>query len=377
MTERLAALLHEEAEHLDVPVPPLHETLAAGHRVRRRRTLTRVIAVAATVGVVGTVGFGALSGSDQSRSPKDGQVVDAAPLDDVGAVFSVGDTVYLDSGADRLRLPEVAQTFYYTSAGLLVRTNKTGNSDGGAPFHFELIGADRTATPLALTLGEVVPATDPSQPYIAYADLRDGAVDVVVHDVATDREAARVPVPGLGDWGGWEAPPVALDGDTVYVGDMEQTLAVDWRSGAVATAAWLGSGPPFVAGGRAMRTDDEALHVVDLSTGGDLLTFPRDATNPLWAMLSPDGDQALVTSWKPRSTEPELEVFDLDAGTHVRVRGPGWSYGWTPDGDLYGVDATGVHECDSATGECTTTPLPAGLNLGEAFVHVGGRTYES
>ena len=35
------------------------------------------------------------------------------------------------------------QTLYYTSAGLLVRTNKDGASDGGAPFHFALVASRR------------------------------------------------------------------------------------------------------------------------------------------------------------------------------------------------------------------------------------------
>ena len=45
---------------------------------------------------------------------------------DLGVVFAVDDTVYLDGGAAEVKMPEVAQTLYYTSAGLLVRTNKTG-----------------------------------------------------------------------------------------------------------------------------------------------------------------------------------------------------------------------------------------------------------
>ncbi len=137
---------------------------------------------------------------------------------------------------------EIAQAMYYTSAGLLVRTNETGASDGGAPFHFELVHADGTTSRLDLTLGEVVPSTDADQPYVAYTQVAGGQVQVVVHDVSSDEEVARVAAPDVGKWGGWEAPPVALDGDLVYVGSDTETRVVNWRTGEVLTRESLTAG---------------------------------------------------------------------------------------------------------------------------------------
>ena len=51
MTERLSTLLRDEAEHLVVPAPPADRVLAQGHGLRRRRRLTRGVAVVATVAV--------------------------------------------------------------------------------------------------------------------------------------------------------------------------------------------------------------------------------------------------------------------------------------------------------------------------------------
>ena len=68
-----------------------------------------------------------------------------------------------------------------------------------------------------------MPSTDPGQPYLAYADAGAARSQVVVLDVSTDAEVARVDVPGVPDWGGWEAPPVALDGEDVFVSSQTGT----------------------------------------------------------------------------------------------------------------------------------------------------------
>jgi hypothetical protein len=225
VTDRLSALLHEEADLLDVPTPAPRETIRAGRRIRRRRTVTRTVAVVAAVACIGTGAAVLVDGSrgaddpaaDTATSPE-GQTLPAA----VDAVFATGDPVYLQGGSVAARMDEVAQTLYCTSAGLLVRTNRDGASDGGAPFHFAQVTSDGTVDRLSLTLGEVVPSTDPRQPYLAYADAASGEVQVVVVDVTTGAEAARVDVPGMSDWGGWEAPPVALDGEDVLVGARSQ-----------------------------------------------------------------------------------------------------------------------------------------------------------
>ena len=96
--------------------------------------------------MVAVLGVGAafVGGAAPDRSDPDTIATDpqGEPVD-LGVVFAVDDTVYLDGGAAEVKMPEVAQTLYYTSAGLLVRTNKTGDSDGGAPFHFQLVARRR------------------------------------------------------------------------------------------------------------------------------------------------------------------------------------------------------------------------------------------
>jgi hypothetical protein len=372
MTERLAALLHEEAEHLDVPLPPVRETLAAGHRVRRRRTLTRMGAVVATVGVIAG-GTAFLAGGDPSQPA---EVADPAPTGtaDVGAVFAVGDTLYLHGGTTSATLPEVVQAMYPTSAGVVVRTNRDGSSDGGAPFHFSLVDGDGDVHDLGLTLGEVVPATDPGEPYLAFAAAQKGSAQVVVVDVTTGDEVARVDVPDEFSWGGWEAPPVALAGDVVYVGMDKEALAVDWRTGESSPSAVVpGGGIPVVSGGHVVvqHGENKPVSVLDATTGATLLDVQAGAYP--YVTLSPDGRFAKVVD---QEDEQGFVVYTLETGSSVPIDGAPWHYGWTSEGELFSVDLDGVQVCIPTSGACRTSPLPAGVSLGDGL-RVMGLQYES
>ena len=379
MTERLSALLHREADQLHVPAPPAAQTLAAAHRARRRRTTTRLAATAGTVALVGAVAVGAaVLGDGGHRAPhRNGAVADppATHAADVGAVFAVGDTVYLRGGSVSATMQETVQAMYLTSAGVLVRTNKDGASDGGAPFHFSLVAPDGATTDLGLTLGEVVPATDPSEPYLAYASMRDETVQAVVVDVTTGDEVARVDVPGSFSWGGWEAPPVALAGSTVYIGNDDAVDMVDWRTGATSQSEVIpGSTIPDVSGGHVVVAGGgSTVSVLDAATGEDLLQVP--AGRLTYVTLSPDGRYAKVVD---QAEESGFDIYSIADGTHVGVDGEAWNHGWTSDGDQFGVSATGVEVCSVATGDCTTNPLPDGLRVDDnTFVRVLGQTYES
>ena len=365
MTDRLSALLHEEAERLHVPMPTAHETITAGRRIRRRRRLTQTGVAVAAVAVLG-VGAAFVGGNAPDRSDPDPTATDpqGGPAD-LGVVFAVDDTVYLDGGAAQVTMPEVAQTLYYTSAGLLVRTNKTGASDGGAPFHFQLVGADGTAQPLDLTLGEVVPSTDPTQPYLAYSEADGDAVRVVVVDVTTGEQVARVAVTGLTDWGGWAAPPVALDGDTVYVSDSRHALAVDWRTGEVEPAEHVSPGPPTVVGGRTIATSDTAPR---WSTSTRATCCSRAGG---WLRLSPDGRYAVAGEGASG-----VPVQDLEDGGSAVVGSGSVTYGWTTDDQLVGIVDGELAVLLTGGGRCTTSPLPDGVSA-DAFVRLPGFTYES
>lgn len=372
MTERLSALLHQEADSLDVPTPLVGDVLTAGRRVRRRRRLTQGVAVVA-VGVV--VGGTALLVGGESDSP-DALVADPAPTGtaDVGAVFSVGDTLYLHGGTTSATLPEVVQAMYPTSAGVVVRTNKDGSSDGGAPFHFALVDNGGAVHDIGLTLGEVVPATDPGEPYLAYAAAQGASTQVVVVDVTSGDEVARVDVPDEFSWAGWEAPPVALAGDVVYVGMDKEALTVNWRTGeSSASDVVPGGSIPVVSGGHVVVQHGESkpVSVVDATTGATLLDVRAGAYG--YVTLSPDGRFAKVVD---QEKEQGFELYTVETGASVPIHGAPWDYGWTSDGELFSVSSQGVDVCSPTTGECSGSPLPAGVSV-DGDLRVMGLMYES
>ncbi|HEY3530589.1 MAG TPA: hypothetical protein VGK78_15695 [Nocardioides sp.] len=372
MTDRLASLMHGEAETLDIPAPPAAEILGAGRRMQHRRTLVRgaagvaVLAVAATTVGVLTLGGG---GNATDTGPAAGSTPDLA--------YGVGDTVYVGQHATPVRMPEVAQTLYYTSAGVLVRTNKDGSSDGGAPFHFELVGTDGTTSEMGVTLRDVVPSTDPAQPYLAWATMTDGRIRVVVHDVSTDRDVARVDVPGTFSWGGWEAPPVALSGDEVYVGTDDATTVVDWRTGKATTTATIPSSTlPEVEGGRTVviRGGEQSAataDVVDVATGEDVMDIP--ITSETQVQLSPDGRFAMTSGYAPTGTS-RVMVYDLATSQAVQLPGPA-AYGWTTDGSLYQVHGSTLTFCEPTTAACRDLTVPRVST--DALVRYAGFAFES
>jgi hypothetical protein len=233
--------------------------------------------------------------------------------------YAVGPTVHLGHGATTAQMPEFAQSLYYTSAGLLVRTNKDGSSDGGAPFHFELVKAHGKTEKLGVTLGEVVPSTDPKQPYLAWAKMKGGHIRVVVRNVRTDRNVAVVAVPGTFDWGGWIAPPVALVGSRVYVGTNDQTEVVNWRTGRARTSATVpGSQFPDVHGKHALVEGAHATRVVDVASGEVLLKVSQ-RRGFFFVQLSPDGRFATASGGMGAGGSGLFKVYDLRRGSSVRL----------------------------------------------------------
>jgi hypothetical protein len=378
MTERLMTLLHREADLLDVPPAPTTEILGAGRRLRRRRTRTAWAASAAAALVVAGGGGGVAPDGHPPRT-----LTPATPTPTGPFAWAVDDTVYLGSAATPVQMPEVAQTLYYTSAGILVRTNKDGSSDGGAPFHFELVAPDGTATKLGVTLGDVVPSTDPTEPFLAWATTTDGKIQVVVHDVTTDRDVATVDVPGTFTWGGWTAPPVSLAGDRVFVSLDDSTAVVDWRTGTTTTSSVLpGSVFPDISGGRTVllhgrNSDQASAEIADAATGADLLDIPISKFDQV--TLSPDGRFAMVASEGPMDPQSQsqsaTQVYDVDAGTDVSVAVSAFDVGWTPQDDLFGVHGDQLKVCSATTGDCHATTVPKAE--GQGLVRYTGRVYES
>jgi len=349
MTDELTRLLHDEADALDVP-PPAGATVLARGRQRRRRTrlVTGAVAVVVVLVVAAAAGGVArLGGPDDDRSRVADTSGDAAAL---GPVFSVGREVYLDGGERSATIDDVTvKSLYYTSAGVLVRHGLNGNSDGGGPQRFSLVEPDGTVRRLGLETEETYHATDPDQPYVAYAQRVDGTVHVYVRDVVRDEQVADVAVPDVRS----SFLPVSLDGDVVYLGDGEGVRLVDWRTGEIAESAVL-QGNPDVAGGRALTGDGSGLEVVDVDTGATLSALDLRGTQ--YAVLSPDG--RFVAAVDQFSSEPSpLEVYDVDSGASRSLDLDG-SWGWTVDGDLFALSDRGVlSSCSAATGRCEDRQL--------------------
>ncbi|MFZ2016327.1 MAG: hypothetical protein WAV00_21110 [Nocardioides sp.] len=373
MTDRLAALLHAEAEALEVPAAPASEIVSAGHHRDRQRVFRAgAVAVAASALVVG--GVAVVAGRDQAARESPSSPLGHHPRTPQIA-YAVGTTVYLGHRRATASLPEFGQALYLTSSGLVVRTNATGIPDGRSPYHFVLVGASGRTRGLHGPSGDVAPSADPREPYLAWATMNHGKITVVVHDVATDRDVAHLGVPGTFTWGGWDAPPVALSGADVYVGTDHQTHVVNWRTGVSAVAPGVpGSSYPTVAGGRAVVTHSRTADIVDAASGRRLLRLPirrDDSVN-----LSPDGRFATVDTGYGDRVSPYEKVYSVADGSSISLPGTAWGYGWTyPGDDLFRVEGTTMTTCAAATGHCHTTVAPPGL--GGSFVHYAGRLYEA
>lgn len=373
MTERLAALLHDEAADVLAPAPPTGAILRTGQRLRRRRRTAQVVGGGAlALALVGGAAW-ALAPGD---SPGDGRAVDPATSAyvDRGA-FATGTTVHLATG-ETVDVGEPVKVLYFTSAGLLVRSGETPWTDDPGPSRYSILTPAGELRALELDLGDRVPATDPDQPVVAYAEMSpDGAVEVVVRDVWRDEEVSRTPVAGSFTWGGWEAPPVELDGDLVYVGLDERPAVVDWRAERVVeTPALLtGSSVPTIAGGLTVQNGRGTVDVVDLATGEVVFSTP-DEGYP-YITLSPDGRYAKVVQQDARE-EDGFQLVDLETGSAQKVLGAAWEFGWTPAGNLVAVDLEGgeVLTCPATGGECRTDPV-TGPTRGE--LKLAGNAYES
>ena len=201
MTDRLSALLHEEADRLDVPMPAARETiLAAGRRHPPRRRLD----AGGRRGRRG--GRGRRRSRPRSAAPRRGDagrrdhVADrpqaGAPAD-LGPVFAVGDTVYLDGGATAVQLDEVAQThLLHLRRPAACAPTRPATPTAARRSTSRWSRPDGTVEQLDLTLGEVVPSTDPTSPTWptptpTAARSRSSSIDVTTDERGGPRRRAR------------------------------------------------------------------------------------------------------------------------------------------------------------------------------------------
>ena len=212
MTERLSVLLREEAEALDVPPAATGAILARGRGLRRRRRWTRAAAAIAAVAVVasGTAGVHRLRAEDE--------IDPAHAADDFASqgAFAVGHELYL--GDLSIHWDDSIKALYYTAAGVVVRSGDSEDTNDGIST-YTLVTPTGERSLVHAASSDRIPGFEPDGDNFAYADQSDGHLDVVVHDVVTDRELARITVLDHPVESGWDAPPVSIDGDLVWVRD--------------------------------------------------------------------------------------------------------------------------------------------------------------
>jgi hypothetical protein len=358
--------------------PPGYDDLVAVARKRRRRFLVGA-AIGAAVVVLGVgVAGAALSGGQralgpaQDPSPNQTQTP-STPTDPSAAVFSVGNTVYLDGARTRVNIDDRAvRSLHYTSAGVLVRSGNNGEWDGGGPQRFSLIGPDGAVDRLNVTLRNRLYATEPSQPYLAYLEQTDDGYELVVRDLGDDVEVARTVLPpGRIDDRRWLG--ISLEGSDVFVTTSSSMFVVDWRAGSVTDLE-----PPepigyfLITAGRSITADGDTMGVVDVRTGDVLLSIPRSNATGGELSLSPDGRFVVSGVW---GGDHVRQVYDIDTGEHVTIpehnstrpttcQSCGLTqYGWTGEGALIDLTNDILRVCDSATGTCTSRPH--GITLSE------------
>ena len=381
MTDRLATLMHEETDTLPVPPAPAAEILTHGHRLVRRRRYgiaagsVGAVAAAALVAAALLPAGGGGNGAERVIDPATAAYLSHGAWAE-GSTIHVGDATTTVDGK--------VKSLYYTSAGVVVRSGNVAWTDSSGPSEYGVVDPDGHVRSLDLDLGDRVPGTDPTEPYLAYADGSGSTWHVHVVDVRTGEEVGDVVVAGAFTWGGWEAPPVGLSGDTVYVGLDKAAPAVNWRTGQVTpTSPLLRSRMPEVAGGRTVAGDlhwnadstiSGSINVTDVATGKVLL----ERTMSVWGYyrLSPDGRYAMLALEEDPSgaaLPSGFDVYDVDTGASTHFSGNTWDYGWTPEGNLlrFGKDTLSV--CDASTGSCHDSPISRGA--GE--LRIAGNSYES
>lgn len=361
MPERLSALLHDTAVGVDVPPPAVDQVLRDGHARRRRR---RVIGAAGAISVVAAVAAVAVMATQLiSAHPR---AVDPAAISDFqqwGAV-AVGRDLYL--GDTKLEWDDDITALYYTSQGVVVRSRGD----------YSLVRADGVVSAISVDIPDRVPGFEPDSTRFAYADALGGnRWELVVHDAATDKELARVEVDGPA-YGGWEAPPAAIDGDRAWIHLRDHWVEVDWRTGSVRDVPGtsdtyeVANGSYAVQSRRHASGRTDAWEVRSWADGGLLGT--ADLRRGWYAFFSPDGRfLRAFDNEGPGDADPI--VYDVASGASRQVDDDGEDFGWTPEGDLLVVAKDELRVCTPVTDVCRSRPFVR--DIGD--LRIGGNPYES
>lgn len=357
--------------------------LQALPRVRRRRVLTRVAAVAVVLGVVATGATLAFDGaSPASAAQQRFNKAAPAPAYDTYGAFSAGKTVYI--GNHHVTFDEKIKAMYYTSEGVLVRMGKVEYTDAAGPSHYTLIRPNGSHTSIDLRMGDRVPATDPESPNVAYAEPTGTRWSFVVINLVTGKEVARTTVDGNFTWGGWEAPPVTMAGNRMWALFDEGWMEYDWESGKSRMIPGTKNAPLEAAHGRFANYNDvdrRDWQVKEFVTGDLVRTIPIE-TIPEGGGFSPDGQYLRLNGSSGATDEKGKWVYlpgpssflSLSTGKVVDLPGRNL-YGWTPGGNTLVVDPKNdrLTVCNPGNGKCDLIDL----KIGNGKVKLGGLPYES
>ena len=367
MTERLNQLLHAEADQLDIPPVAADAALTRGRGIRRRRTFAMAGATVAVLAVIGGTALVATGGDEDDRATEPAD----SPAANVPA-FAFQSKVYL--GDTTATVPDTVHSLHYTAEGVLVRSNPNdGASDGSGPESLTLVRYDGSTVDLGTIPEGVGPATDPEEPVYALAEARDGGFVAVIRDATTGETVSEVPLPDLPP-SYWDVPPLALDGDTLYVGYESEAVAVDLATGAHHGVEGMPGGIPDVQGGRTLAQQGTTVSVLDAATGELVRSF--EVGHDAWGTLSPDGRHLAVSAFDDETFEENLSVYDVGTGELVDLGqlAGAQGLGWTAAGDAFAIDRGVLTTCDLGSGDCTKRDVDV---PSDAFVKLGGRVYES
>lgn len=368
MSERLSVLLHEEAETLRVPPAATGAILARGRELRRRRRWTQVAGAGAAAVVLLVASAGAV-GVHRLRADDAIDPADAATAFAAQGAFAVGRDLYV--GDQLIRWDESIKALYYTSAGVVVRSGDSSDTNEGAS-HYELVTPTGERSRIDVTMGSRIAGFEPDSPRFAYATQDDGRLEVVVRDVVTDRELARVTVLDHPVETGWEAPKVSIDGDLVWVQTYPTGWTqVDWRTGEVHAVPDTQDTFEIQNGRYAVQhgTDWEIRSTADGSTLGEVRMLKG-----WYAFFSPDGRlmRSFPNDVRDVDETPSAYVHDVGSGATLEYPDAGYDLGWTPDGHLLIRAGDTVRTCVAMSGTCTVRPFD-----GSGTVRLGGAPYES
>lgn len=323
--------------------------------MRRDALVRRGATIAAAMMVTGLAGCG----DETDAAPP--------PAYDAGVVFAIGTTVHLESGESVEVDDEAIWSVELTSVGPLVAHGRP-DGEGGGSQRYSLITEDGGLRRLGIDLDNTVGSSvEPDSPHLAYPAHGPDGFEVVVHDVARDREVARVAVPQV------EPEPYLLwlDGDTVYVpNEAGSTMAVRWRTGEVTEAGTPPGGSGVwgdVRGGFASY-GGTGRSVTLHDTGTGAVTLRARAHGAASFDLSPTGRFAAVAEEGGRS----FDAYDVATHERVSLTGDYSRYGWTADDRLFRVRKDRLTVCSPTDGECTSSRLDVSWPRHESVVP-GGR----